>query len=134
MLAVLPLVPIAYVAGAAAVAGIAGWLKGRTAKRKAEAEEELRRLDHLTKTMEEIKIRQRQQHEQHQADLAAEDVGATEQTEEEQAFQELGMYPEAPPHDILMDAIGNAPKEKDSPEKEEEDDYPGDDRFELMDL
>lgn len=134
MLAVLPLVPVAYVAGAAVVGLFAGWLKGRSAKRKAEAAEELKRLDRLSKTLEEIRARQRQQEAQHETDLAAQDAGSTETTAEEQAFQELNIYPEAPPHDILMDAIGDVPKDEDTQDKKEEDNYTGDDRFELMDL
>jgi len=139
MLAVLPLVPVVYVAGAAAVGMIAGWLKGRSTKRKAEALEELRRLDHMGKTMEEIRVRQRQQQAQHEADLAATDAGDTEPTEEEQAFQAEGFAPQPPATDALDDlyhevAARSEDAKKEKKKEEEEDNYTGDDRFELMDL
>ena len=114
IIAVLPLIPAAYVAGAAIVGGVFAWAKGR-GKRKKELDELRKYKNNIEKQLKTIEERQKQ----HEDDLNGVIVNLeTGQTAEQVEF---GIFPKKT-------------VSKQTNKTEEDDNYKGDNRFEILDL
>ena len=128
ILAVIQLIPV-YLAGGAAVVGgvvgwaiggvVVGWVKGRSKRKKElkeQTKEQAKENERMKNELKILSVRQKQHEDDLNGIIANQETG---QTAEEEEF---GIFPQA----IVPEQVRK--------KTEEDDDYEGDDRFELLDL
>lgn len=123
MLAVIPLIPFGYAAAVAGVAAVVGWWTGRT-KKAEEIHKQDEKVEHLEHMVQEVIDLQKGEETLVEEDPIANVIAQMSQNalnmiEKEETIDE-----------ILSEDLMAHPEESD----EEKEDYPGDDRFELLDL
>ena len=132
ILAALPLIPVVYAAVAAGAAGVAGWIRGRS-KKASEMKKQDEKVEHLESMVQEVIDRQKAAEETTEENVESGETETLSADVFEQVYQSISQTFDEERKKSAEDALSEDPMAP-SNESPEEDDYPGDDRFELLDL